>query len=411
MNWFKKISYYNLFDQAVQPIRKHIFNLFRKKRIKPNMDVTFSKQEHGIDAINRLQVSFANYGDVPYPIVTGTMMRNKDMIIRVYFPQKLNDPKWYNVLNHKLSDTIRHELEHSKAPEAHGAPAPVNTLRAKDWENYYLNPGEIEAHVVGLYHKSKKQRIPFWDVLKQFINDIKFGFNNNGVFGEEVDKLVNNIGKSYKDYAQKRFPILANASSNDKMTKLAAISGEYWIDDSGNALFTDVDIGDYSHESYVIETVQMQYIEDADDWEEFKENIVQNHIEENPQDVNISPDDILAILLKNMGMTDDEFLIAEGMGDARKFAMKYWGWKRLEGNNVETWTLTNSDLNTIATGLWDAFDEVVESETFNIYIYSNQKWFNDVPWAVIESANVAVIREFALHYAKTDILAGHLAIL
>jgi len=400
MNWYK-IAYYNAFDQVVQPLRKRIFEMFKKKRIKPNMDVTFSKQEHGIDLINRLQVSFADYGDVPYPIVTGTMMRNRDMIIRVYFPQKLNDPKWYDVLNHKLSDTIRHELEHSKMPEAHGTSTPTNTLRVKAWENYYLNPGEIEAHVVGLYHKAKKQKIPFPQILKQFVDDIKLGFSKSKYrlefVWEEVNKLVENIQRVYLDYAQKRFPLLA--SSNNKITKLA-VSGEYWIDDSGNALFADTDIGDYSHESYVIETVQMQYMEDTDDWEEFKENLVQSYIEENPQYVNISEMDILAKIFKEMGMTDDEFLIAEGMGDARKFAMQHWGWKRLEGNNIETWTLTNSDLNTIASGLWDAFDEIVESETFNIYIYSNQKWFNDVPWAVIESANVAAIREFALHYAK-----------
>ena len=62
--------------------------------------------------------------------------------------------------------------------------------------------------------------------------------------------------------------------------------------------------------------------------------------------------------------------MAEGYGDAREYAMKHWGWKRVVDNNVETWTLTPQDMQMIASGYGDIDDELEDNTEIYIYVYS-----------------------------------------
>jgi hypothetical protein len=159
-----------------------------------------------------------------------------------------------------------------------------------------------------------------------------------------------------------------------KQIKLA-VSGEYWIDDSGNALYADGDVSDYNHEAYVAEQVMAKY--------------------------DIDPNEVDYILmseeeLKERGVTEEDIKLILGEADLREYAMVQWGWKRLEGNNVETNTLTSQDLRNIANGLYDAFNEEAERDMFNIYVMSNNKWYENVPFHIIEQANPMKIRGFAI---------------
>ena len=79
------------------------------------------------------------------------------------------------------------------------------------------------------------------------------------------------------------------------------------------------------------------------------------------------------IKLANIGIGDEESAIAQGYGDVRLYAAKKWGWKRLEGYNVETWTLAPTDMDTIAGGLFEAYGEVVRGQTFTIYVASTSQ--------------------------------------
>ena len=187
-----------------------------------------------------------------------------------------------------------------------------------------------------------------------------------------------------------------------KLFKIAYndIRGEFWIDDSGTATDAGPD-GDYNHEGYARESVQYRFM-DGENWEEYKESLVMEKLSELCGELKTyvqielckeqhDEDDLLDQAIKEIGMTDEEFEIAEGHGDARSFAMKNWGWKRLEGNNVETWNLTEKDLKIIGDGLYDAYYENVDNATFNIYVYSNKKWFSDIPWSAIEEMDFGAI--------------------
>lgn len=193
-----------------------------------------------------------------------------------------------------------------------------------------------------------------------------------------------------------------------KKLKFEEVSGEYWIDDSGMSMYADGDIGDYNHEAYVIETVRNQIMEDEEDWDEWKKKTAQEKFEQEmdavrgipeeehrvQEEFKKTPEEFLFKELRERGISDEDYAITEGFGDAREYAMKKWGWKRLQGDNVESWTLTKWDLETIARGLWEAYDEEAEKETYNLYIYGTGKWYSDIPYDLIENGNVKDILEF-----------------
>ena len=209
------------------------------------------------------------------------------------------------------------------------------------------------------------------------------------------------------------------------LIRKASIRGEWWIDESGNAMFADGDVGDMNHEAYVIQQVQRTYVSDEFDrgeyidWEGFKQSLASEKAQEsyaNPavmqqilqsQNIpvtgqitpqyflsNIDLDELANELLLELGMSEEEIMLAEGRGDARLYGMQKWGWKRVLNENVETWTLNSKDLNTIASGLYDAYQDGAETGRFNIYVFSTETWFRNVPYVVISSGKVAALRQF-----------------
>tara|TARA_Y100000310_G_scaffold275978_1_gene292806 strand:- start:13574 stop:14287 length:714 start_codon:yes stop_codon:yes gene_type:complete len=200
-----------------------------------------------------------------------------------------------------------------------------------------------------------------------------------------------------------------------KRFKLAQVRGEFWIH-SGQAWSADGDVNDVNHEGMVRDSIlgkyDMDYESNLVDIEDpsFIEDFVRNEFEECVdlllQQGNLSPEEAQAYLedpvtnheevvslisigdiLKIKGASDDEIEVIEA-GDARLFAMKAWGWKRLEGIHVETWTLTNEDLSQIADGLYDAYQEEAETVTYTIHVHSTGKVLN-MTWEQISKREIA----------------------
>jgi hypothetical protein len=80
--------------------------------------------------------------------------------------------------------------------------------------------------------------------------------------------------------------------------------------------------------------------------------------------------------------------------DGRTFAMKNWAWKRVQGNNIESWTLTPKDLDIISNGLGDIggdFDEEDETKEYNISAISTGKLYAGVSLQDIDAKNIRKI--------------------
>lgn len=197
--------------------------------------------------------------------------------------------------------------------------------------------------------------------------------------------------------------------------KLIKVASEYWIAD-GQIMMADGDEGMYNHESYVIEVVRHNIVDNSDfpefaqgewvDWEGWKERAIQEKIAEtqqegNPNNFDLEDDSVIYdLILSEEGVTPEEKEIAEGNGDGRGYAIKKWGWKRVLQNNIETQTLTPVDMRYIANGMYEIFQDHVHTMTFNIYVFANSKWYNQVPFAVIEDEKPLAMRQYTYSHMR-----------
>lgn len=211
------------------------------------------------------------------------------------------------------------------------------------------------------------------------------------------------------------------------------LSGEWWIQD-GSAMFADGDIGSYTHEAYVIETVQGEIMEEDPttmSWEEWKsdkaleiileqeeilkqqKNMVSDssrkskeidqkiyNIFEKKRDIDYYADEILLENIQNLNFTEDDFNIANGHGDARQYGIQKLNWKRVLGNNIETWTFTTIDLNSIAEGLWEAYQERAKKAKFNIHVWASNTWYYSVPYKIIDQGDPMLLRNYGERLPK-----------
>lgn len=167
------------------------------------------------------------------------------------------------------------------------------------------------------------------------------------------------------------------------------IQGEYWIDNHGDIHYADGNVSDYNHEGHVISQLQSEIADkykngkynqgEYVDWDNFCEDILTTYQKKNPQ---IDDDSqLMQIAMDDLGVSEEEYHIANGQGDARLYGMKYWGWKRVQGNNVETWNLTPQDMKIIAQGLDEILDqsgeEMPDSEVdVYVHVYAVKKDFS-----------------------------------
>ena len=196
--------------------------------------------------------------------------------------------------------------------------------------------------------------------------------------------------------------------------KIAELQGEWWIID-GKASFADGDVGDYNHEAVAIEYAQ-SLVKDAlqedpilsdvlpiifgeqGDYENFDPIASRTSLNDWADDMQKSgmlteeeADDIYETIVIRTGIDHEILDIAfRNLEDARDYAIKKWGWIRVAGNNVETNTLTATDTNNIADGLWDAHEELARSAVYDIYVYSNNRFYTDVPFEDIEKGPMAI---------------------
>jgi hypothetical protein len=188
------------------------------------------------------------------------------------------------------------------------------------------------------------------------------------------------------------------------------LDGEWWIDDSGQVLFADGDVGDMNHEMYVIDGLTRTILDAIGGikYDEEYAGPMDTHDEAVREALGVDKDavwgDLRQALNEKMKETwPDEAQreaaldAAYNMSDAREYAIQYNGWKRLKGTNVETWTLTKDDLDDIVAGIQDAADdEIPPKKKFFIEVRSNGKCFSDVPWIVLEDTTPTKLREYEM---------------
>lgn len=222
--------------------------------------------------------------------------------------------------------------------------------------------------------------------------------------------------------------------------------GEYWIDNSGSAQFADGDVGDMNHAAMVIDylcrdflghfNVKPSYDKGGtlDQYEdEIKREIMdstdfasdedrekfEEAFDEDPAEAMLAWLESQGIQKKYQESKDqwhDAFFLAYGSRsntDPRDYALKHWGWARVQGNNVQVQRLDRDTLRTIRRGLDNIMEQEGEEEdehevfnketgdyetvekTVNIEVMSTKKYYTNVPLSVIKEGEPGALRVYA----------------
>lgn len=183
--------------------------------------------------------------------------------------------------------------------------------------------------------------------------------------------------------------------------------GEWWIDDSGTALYADGDVGDMGHEAYVIDLLTRRLLDamDIDTDDEHVGNLsdkenrkqIQASMKEEGFDGTIEEfvEEAAKSIWKDPKQREAAVDIADGRGDARKYGMQYDGWIRVAGHGFECWELTSGVLKHMGDGIYDAgHEDVGDDEIFEIYVHKTQMHYTDVPWSVINGGDPGALRVY-----------------
>lgn len=158
--------------------------------------------------------------------------------------------------------------------------------------------------------------------------------------------------------------------------------GEWWIDEDGQSVYADGDIGDMNHEGLVIQRVLCSladkmgvYDYDDGDWDYIRDKVTKKYLEDHPEleDQEIDTDKLFMMLLMINGVDTEIISLAQGNGDARQYAAENWGWKHVNDDSVNTWTLTPDDADIILSGLWDIHGELEPDDEFEIYVHTTEE--------------------------------------
>jgi len=243
-------------------------------------------------------------------------------------------------------------------------------------------------------------------------------------FGPSDDLPSNDLGESQLKRLVKKITLLLEGR----------LRGEWWFED-GQAVYADGDTGDINHEGRVIDALRREILDAlgvdagnhdyAPDFNDVKDEIIQNIGDElNAEELEAWKNDefaeVVISYLKRKGDSkiDNKIYYIRGHDskgktlDAREYALVNWGWQRVKGNVIQTQTLTSKDLNSIVSGLWDAYNDELENrdegrvsnenpqgeQTFDIEVMSTRSWYQGVPWSVLEKKNPTSLNPYRTRY-------------
>lgn len=223
--------------------------------------------------------------------------------------------------------------------------------------------------------------------------------------------------------------------------------GEWWIDETGNTIFADGDVGDQNHEAVVIQNLVHEILssfgiheDEPGELASYEDTIRDGLIgdgqlseeelkvwnNENVRGGGGGPSEIIIKKLledgtyKDQKQAEDAVYIAYGSSsrDARNYAMRYWRWKIMKNVGgsleVQTWELKPEDLGIIVRGAWEIMDDYEDDEPepedvgeipgpkVNVTVQSSGKRFSEIPLAAMEKKMPA-----ALHHYQSGVHVGY----
>jgi len=139
--------------------------------------------------------------------------RTLDVYVNVMSNTGTLRPEHFGMLQARLYEAIRHEVEHSAQEDGDGAAAaysawsadPTNIEKRKA---YYTEPGEVGAFTAGIYNAAKRLRKPFSDMMEESLKKIRKAMERDpNADPREVDAAIKHIRDVWTAAAEKRYPL------------------------------------------------------------------------------------------------------------------------------------------------------------------------------------------------------------
>ena len=139
--------------------------------------------------------------------------RTLDVYVNVMSSTGTLRPEHFGMLQARLYEAIRHEVEHSAQEDGGGAAEaysawsadPTNIEKRKA---YYTEPGEVGAFTAGIYNAAKRLRKPFSDAMEESLKKIRKAMERDpDADPREVEAAIQYIRDVWTTAAAKRYPL------------------------------------------------------------------------------------------------------------------------------------------------------------------------------------------------------------
>lgn len=209
---------------------------------------------------------------------------------------------------------------------------------------------------------------------------------------------------------------------------MSLLSGEWWIDESGNNTFADGDVGDSNHEIVAfttalgidteslsfdiypgglnLNTIAESYLEESDskydldeflDLDEKDQETEMKRLGVESEYLKIDPETALAYQWfsdQGANMKFVKWCDESSHCDAREYALEHMGWIRVKGDNFEVWTFDDDALDRIKSfEEWpedddDGYPLMDSDHEIGISEYAT-KWYENIPLKTLFKAKSA----------------------
>ena len=173
------------------------------------------------------------HGDQEYPVThaayefdleaTPEQRKDSDLKVEIILPRDFSD-RMLGLIDEELTDALRHELEHSGQETwelmdcQKKTPSEDQIWKSlKNAAEYYTCPAEVKAHVAGFMKRAKNRKEPLFDVIDAELDYIYQTGIRSGFSDGDLRELVSSIRKSYRHYAEERYPGLRERVAEQRL--------------------------------------------------------------------------------------------------------------------------------------------------------------------------------------------------
>ena len=216
-------------DRYSTVLRRHVINAIKDEEIRAHFSQTGEAQfklqdvpelddiEYLRDVIVNLEDSgdsnrVAAHASYEFDLdATAEQRTTSDLIVTIRVDRDFED-RVLGIVHEELSDSVRHELEHSSQTTEELMDCQRKVPDANIWDtlgkarSYYLCPAEKKAHVAGFMKRAKQKKKLVADVLDNELLAIYQMGLDSGHDEQELDLLMTDIRNEYREYLKTRYP-------------------------------------------------------------------------------------------------------------------------------------------------------------------------------------------------------------